>query len=120
MASPPAMSPAINSFDLAKDERHANGSVVDPTDEQDSAVGYDPDIDMDRRDEEKRVRAVVEKDGHAQDGQDEEEEVIEVEEDDDDVDDMFAVALDTTEKKKTKRVKRVAVSGSISLCFYVE
>lgn len=74
--------------------------------EQISAADYDPSLDR-REDEEKRYRAVAARDDPTVDV-----EMVEVEEseedgEEDDVDDMFA--LDTSEKKKTRKVKRVMV-----------
>lgn len=105
-ASPVLMSPSLdNAFDLTKQEDKQlddNIQVADGINEQVSAADYDPSLDR-REDEEKRIRAVVEKDENHQDV-----EMIEVEEEEEeDVDDMFA--LDVTEKKP-KKVKKVAVS----------
>ena len=105
-ASPVLMSPSLdNAFDLTKQEDKQlddNMQVADGTNEQISAADYDPSLDR-REDEEKRIRAVVEKDESHQDV-----EMVEVEEDEEeDVDDMFD--LDVTEKKP-KKVKKVAVS----------
>lgn len=66
-----------------------------------SAADYDPSDDR-REDEEKRLRAVVEKDeGHQESDVEEVEEV-------DDVDDMFA--LDVTERQPKTVKKKIAVS----------
>ena len=101
------MSPVMDSFNLSKDDTNTNGQSVESSGEgeQVSANDYDPNLDVDgKEDEEKRVRAVVEKDGHAKSNL---EEVIEVEEEEEeDVDDMFAI--DTAEKK-TRKVKKVSV-----------
>ena len=90
-------------FDLEKNDHGVYAS--DGTEEQISAADYDPSHDR-REDEEKRLRAVV-----AKDGEHHEAEVIEVEEEEEDVDDMFA--LDVTEKKP-KKIKKVVVSDQRS------
>ena len=83
---------------------HQGHFAGDGAEEQISAADYDPSLDR-KEDEEKRLRAVVEKDGEHQEA----EEIEVEEEEEDDVDDMFA--LDVTEKKP-KKVKKVAVSRS--------
>ena len=99
------MSPSLdNAFDLTKQEDKQLDDIMQVADginEQVSAADYDPSLDR-REDEEKRIRAVVEKDESHQDV-----EMVEVEEEEEDVDDMFA--LDVTEKRP-KKVKKVAVS----------
>ena len=86
-------------MEKADQQGHFAGDGVE---EQISAADYDPSLDR-KEDEEKRLRAVVEKDGEHQ-----EAEMIEVEdEEEEDVDDMFA--LDVAEKKP-KKVKRISVS----------
>lgn len=114
-ASPAPMSPSLDdTFDIAKDEEQqsdGNTQVADGTNEQINAADYDPSLDR-REDEEKRVRAVFEKDENHQDV-----EMVEVEEEEeDDVDDMFA--LDTSEKKP-KKVKKVAVCLFFPLLFSI-
>lgn len=99
------MSPSVdNTFDLTKqdDQLDAAAQGVDGPNEQISAADYDPSLDR-REDEEKRVRAVVEKDESHQNV-----EMIEVEEEEeDDFDDMFA--LDVTEEKPKKAKKKAVV-----------
>ncbi|EJD06155.1 kinase-like protein [Fomitiporia mediterranea MF3/22] len=110
-ASPQPMSPAIESFDLIKEDKPSDSAVqvADGTGEQISAADYDPSFDR-REDEEKRVRAVTAKDEKHQ-----EIEMIEVEEEEEeeDVDDMFA--LDTVEKKKTKKVRKISKPAAPAL-----
>ncbi|THH09984.1 hypothetical protein EW145_g1643 [Phellinidium pouzarii] len=101
LASPQAISPTIDSFDLSKQNEQSDTAMRPPdtASEQVSAADYDPSLDR-REDEEKRVRAVVVKDDHHHDV-----EMVEIEEEEEeDVDDMFA--LIATEKK-TKKVKKV-------------
>ena len=59
------MSPVMDSFNLSKDDTNTNGQSVESSGEgeQVSANDYDPNLDVDgKEDEEKRVRAVVDTD----------------------------------------------------------
>lgn len=116
--SPSAPSPPITSFDLTKEDEqvHSAAQADAGVTEQISAADYDPNLDR-HEDEEKRVRGVVLKDEAHHGGDvvqgDVEEEVEEEEEEEDDVDDMFA--LITSDKPKTKKVKK-KVTVRFPLC----
>ena len=104
--SPQVMTPTLDDSDLTKQEELSTillQSTGETGEEQVSAANYDTSPDW-KEDEEKRVRAVV-----AKDLEHEEEELTDVEEED--LDDMFA--LDVTEKKKKKKVKKASVGCNI-------
>lgn len=105
--SPISVSPPIDNFNLIKQDERADRTIQasEHIEEQVSAADYDPALDR-LEDEEKRVRAVVNKDESTRDA-----DITEVEESEDDVDDMFALV--TTEKKKTKKVKISVCSLSV-------
>lgn len=96
-----SVSPTPADFSLGKieqDEAQAQNFAEGQGGDQISAADYDPSLDR-REDEQRRVHAPVVV-------SDDDEEEYEEEED---IDDMFAVA--TSERKKVRKVKKVAVSN---------
>jgi len=111
--SPVADSPGMEAFDLAKIDKEGSAELGNANGEQFSAADYDDSLYR-MRDEEKRIRAVVAKDG-VKDNDVEMIEIEEQEEQEDDIDDMFALDAPTEKKKKgVKKVMKPAVPALVS------